>query len=85
MKTHDYTVRAWGHDFTVMAIRDRGQRIQVTGWGYGIEPGDFILLPTDDGSTRYQVFSITYRVDPSDMWTAELHFAPRTQEAAHHD
>lgn len=84
-KTHDYTNGTWGHDCNILNVLDGGQRLRASGWGRGISAGDYILLKNGEGSTRYQVSSIGYRLDPGDMWFADLHFAPRTQEAAHHD
>lgn len=78
--THDYTRRSWGHDFTIMRIEDKGQRLGVSGWGHGIEEGHFLILPNRDKSTRYRVDKITYYSDPPDMWTADLSFAPRMPE-----
>lgn len=76
-QTHDYTKRTWGHDYTTLSVIDGGKRLRLSGWGRGIEAGDYLLLQNDGGSTRYQVESIEYRMDPPDMWFAEVRFAPR--------
>ena len=78
---HDYTRRMWGHDFFVNDVIDGGQTIKAGGWGHGIEAGDYLILPNRDGTTRYQVESIRYCGDPSDMWFATLRFAPRAGRA----
>jgi hypothetical protein len=77
-KTHDYTRRTWGHDFSTTAVIDGGLRLKLAGWGFGIKAGDYLLLPNGSATTRYQVESIDYRSDPPDMWFAEAVFAPRT-------
>jgi len=76
-KTHDYTRRTWGHDCTTMAVTDGGRQLRLSGWGSGIEAGDYLILPNGDSTTRYQVEKIDYRMDPPDMWFAEATFAPR--------
>lgn len=80
-KTHDYGERGWGHDYT-WDPREGGLAGHATGWGCGIQEGDYLLLKSHspdsrDGRTRYQVKSISYYLDPPDMWSAELQFAPR--------
>ena len=77
-KTHDYTIRCWGHDYTFDPV-DGGDRGDMMGWGNGIEQGDFLLLQNGDGSTRYKVISIKYFGDPPDMWSAKVSFAPREE------
>lgn len=79
-KTHDYTSRYWGHDFYTLKIEDGGQRLVCGGWGRGISAGDFIIMPNGNGTTRYAVQRIEYKMDPPDMWSADLVFAPRTEE-----
>lgn len=79
-KTHDYTKRHWGHDFYTLKVEDGGQRLVYCGWGRGISAGDFLILPNGNGTTRYAVQHIEYESDPPDMWSADLVFAPRTEE-----
>ena len=76
-KTHDYTRRTWGHDYTIFNVIDNGQRLRLSGWGSGISTGDYLILPNGTATTRYRVDSIDYRMDPRDMWFAEATFAPR--------
>ena len=78
MKTHDYTRRTWGHDYIFRPIDD-GMKGDMSGWGYGIEQGDYLLLQNDDASTRYQVDTIDYYANPDDQWRASVTFAPRQQ------
>jgi hypothetical protein len=53
------------------------------GWGLGISGGDFILMKRPDGrEARYAVEAIRYYVDPPDMWSATLVFAPRPRQEA---
>jgi hypothetical protein len=75
MTEHDYTIRRWGHDYAITAVN--GHTITMTGWGEGIEPGDHLILPNGDATTRYRVTTISYYRDPTDMWRAEAEFAPR--------
>lgn len=74
--THDYTVREWGHDYTYQPI-DGGLKGKMVGWGVGIEPGDYLILPNRDTTTRVRVDRIGYHLDPPDMWEADVSFAPR--------
>lgn len=78
IKTHDYTNCTWGHNYVVTSVSEGGLRINVTGWGRGIKEGDYLILNNDIGTTRYCVVKIKYRLDPSDMWSAELSFSPRS-------
>jgi hypothetical protein len=81
-QTHDYTRRTWGHDYSTTEVLDGGMRLRMAGWGFGIEAGDFLILPNGNGTTRYRVDSIDYRMDPRDMWFAEASFAPRQAVSA---
>jgi hypothetical protein len=75
-RTHDYTRRGWGHDYTFKP-RDGGQRGRVMGWGHGLRDGDYLLLQNGDGSTRYRIVLVKYLGNPNDMWSADVEFAPR--------
>lgn len=79
MKTHDYTVRHWGHDYTFDPI-DGGMKGTMMGWGRGIVSGDFLLIQNGADSTRYKVENIEYKRDPADMWSADVTFAPRREK-----
>jgi hypothetical protein len=81
-QTHDYTRRTWGHDYSTTAVIDGGMRLRMAGWGAGIKPGDYLILPNGRDTTRYQVEKIDYRIDPPDMWFAEAVFAPRQAVSA---
>jgi hypothetical protein len=78
MHTHDYTKRTWGHDYIFRPV-DGGMKASLSGWGTGIEAGDYLLLeqPDGGGSTRYKVDEIRYERDPRDQWHAKASFAPR--------
>jgi hypothetical protein len=78
-QTHDYSRsrRGWGHDYTFKSV-DGGQRGEMTGWGRGIREGDFLLLDNKGRSSRYRVDEISHYMDPDDMWSAKVSFAPRT-------
>lgn len=75
-KTHDYTKRHWGHDYT-FETKDGGQHASMTGWGAGIAARDYLILENGGSSTRYQVDEIDYYADPQDMWRMKATFAPR--------
>lgn len=78
-RTHDYTKRDWGHDFTFDPGRG-GLEAKMMGWGFGIQEGDYLVLPHSKGdTTRYRVARIEYYRDPPDMWRADVTFAPRTK------
>jgi len=76
-QTHDYTRRTWGHDYSTTSVIDGGMRLRIAGWGLGIKAGDYLILPNGSDTTRYQVESIDYCLDPHDMWFADAVFAPR--------
>lgn len=86
MASHDYTKskRYWGHDI-YYTPQNNGMQLNAGGWGKGINNGDFILLtnPASGMDTRYQVDSITYEIEPSDMWRAVLIFSPRQKDGDH--
>lgn len=79
MKTHDYTKRFWGHDFTIMEIVDGGQQLHMMGWGHGIQKGDYLLLPNKGATTHYKVHAVDYFADPPDMWKLVAKFSPRSE------
>lgn len=79
--THDYTNRSWAHDFHISEVMEKGKRLRMGGWGKGIKSGDYLILPNGESSTRYKVKTIKYQRDPSDMWRAEVTFAPRPKSA----
>lgn len=79
MKTHDYTIRTWGHDYTISKIIDGGKMIEMAGWGSGIKVGHFLLLPNGSDTTRYRIVKIRYCSDPHDMWFATAAFDPRPE------
>jgi hypothetical protein len=80
-RTHDYSGprRGFGHDYSFTPA-DGGRFGHATGWGRGIQAGDFLLLQNGDRSSRYRVVEIGYYSDPPDMWRAQLAFAPRMAE-----
>lgn len=80
MKTHDFSVTYWGHDYNLMDISDDGIKVSLAGWCQGINAGDFLILKNGSGTTRYLVDSIRYEDNPEDMWFAKASFAPRDSE-----
>lgn len=80
-QAHDYTRRRWGHNYEITKIIDGGMTLKISGWGRGISKGDFIILPNGAETTRYQIASIEYHMNPTDMWNATATFAPRARLA----
>lgn len=74
-KEHDYTVRGWGHDFVIDKVD--GRTLHLTGWGTGIQAGDYLILPNQGRTTRYKVETVTYLGNPADMWSIVATWAPR--------
>lgn len=77
MTTHDYRIRGWGHDYVIHAVHNGGLEIDISGWGSGINEGDYLLMAHAKGEARYEIESIRYVDDPADMWFAKAVFAPR--------
>ena len=78
-KTHDYSIKEWGHNYQITSYEDDGHKLRMAGWGYGIKDGDFLIVKNGDGTTRYKIDSISYQSDPPDMWFASTTFAPRDE------
>ena len=79
--THDYSEREWGRNYNIKQIHNSGMRISMSGWGTGIQSGDFIIIKNGYETTRYKFDSIEYCSDPYDMWFAEASFSPRESNA----
>ena len=75
--THDYTSTGWGHNITILNIKDDGLSISLVGWGMGLSDNDYIIIKNGAGTTRYRLDSVEYKRDPTDMWIASASFAPR--------
>ena len=73
----NYTIKEWGHSYSIQSISDGGLNLSLAGWGVGISNGDYLILKNGEGSTRYKVDTVKYCRDPHDMWFAELSFSPR--------
>ena len=80
MKTHDYSVKEWGHSYNIIDIENEGMSLRLAGWGKGISNDDYIIIANGDDTTRYQISSIEYKNNPTDMWFASANFAPRELE-----
>lgn len=67
-KTHNFTkqIKSVNYEFEELDTR----RVQMTGYGKGINPRDFILLTEE--RIRYRVEAIDYYSDPANLWTALL-------------
>tara|TARA_B110001454_G_C12313029_1_gene264519 strand:- start:201 stop:458 length:258 start_codon:yes stop_codon:yes gene_type:complete len=76
-KTHDYSNREWGHNYQIISNEDGGHKLSMSGWGRGINSGDYIIIKNGVDTTRYIFDKISYYNDPVDMWSGDLTFAPR--------
>jgi len=79
MNTHDLSLRRWGCNYEVQSVEEEGFKVSLAGWKTGIESGDYLILQSGEGTTRYQVDSIRYCSNPHDMWFAEASFSPREE------
>ena len=80
MNTVDFSCPGWGHQFTVTQIGDGGLTLNGMGHFSGrIERGDFFILSNKGSTTRYKVDEIEWLLNPSDMFSATLSFAPRSE------
>lgn len=72
--THDC-----GSNYSTFSIQEGGQVIVLSGFGYGIQEGDYLILTqgVKRETTRYKVEKIEYKRDPADLWFATARFAPR--------
>lgn len=68
--THDFTVRCWGHDFSIMEVVDGGLQLRLMGWGgdrpSGQRPevGDYLILSNGKGTARYRATEVGYYRNP---------------------
>jgi hypothetical protein len=70
-KIHDYTKLNQGEDYLFETIEEGKQAI-ITGEGKSVNCGEYLILPDNSGSSRYQVESIEYYSNPADVWMALL-------------
>ena len=70
-KIHDYTQLNPGEDYLFETIED-GKKAYLTGQDHRLKRGDYIILPNNSGSSRYQVDSIEYYSEAPDIWIALL-------------
>lgn len=67
-RTHNFTKEIESVNYEIEEID--GTRVQMTGYGKGIKPRDYIVLTKQE--IRYRVEAIDYYSDRADMWTALL-------------
>lgn len=67
-RTHKFSDQVEGVNYFLEALD--GGTVQMTGYGKGIKPGDYIILTKD--KIRYRVEAIDYYADPPNLWTAML-------------
>lgn len=84
--THDYTDdrRDWGHDIHYELI-DGGMKLDAIGHSQArIQVGDYLIFTNrrSGATTRYCVESVKHMLDPHDMFSAMLVFAPRPEPVA---
>jgi hypothetical protein len=76
-QTIDLTPKHWGRDY-VFDPKEDGMKASISGWSTPLpEVGDYLILRNGAGTTRYQIDSIHYPLDPKDMFFAQASFAPR--------
>ena len=78
MKTHSFINRGWGHDFSILTIIEKGQKLKISGWRSGITKGDTLLLPNGADRATYRVEVIRYQRDPRDQFFADLTYVGST-------
>jgi len=69
--THDYTHYVCGIEYVFESVNNFSKGY-MTAQGRGVKRGDYILLKMDQATVRYQVETIDYYSNPSDMWCATL-------------
>lgn len=80
-ETHDMAEPRWGRNCMIRTVIDGGLRLRVALIMTPMaEPGDFLILRSEGGTTRYRVKTVEPCFNPSDMAFADLVFAPRQQE-----
>jgi hypothetical protein len=74
--THEFTVaNLQSGEIGLRVIQGDKLRLRAFGATKGIQPGDFIILPNFENTTRYVVEEIRYLV--SGMYGATFKFSPR--------
>jgi len=74
---HDYSKPHcyWGHDYEISTMSEDGRKLHILGFGSGLHVGDlFIISSGAGGQIHYEIKSIDYYSDPSDMWSANIEF-----------
>lgn len=79
-KTHDFTRRRVGHDYTFEPLPDNRGRLTI--WSEdALLAGDYLLLQNQAGDTRYRIDTAeridSLASDPPPMWCVVATFAPR--------
>lgn len=54
-----------------------GERALFVGYRRSLAAGQYVILPNESGTTRYQIIGIKYYSETSPMFKAYLKFAPR--------
>lgn len=77
-RTFDLTRRAWGHNFNIVSIIDKGAKLKLAVWLPHLpSEGDFLIMPNQGDTTRYRVDMIKHCHNPNDMAFVDVSFAPR--------
>ena len=76
LKAHDFRTQMWGHSARLSVTNDGGKTGKMNGFGSGIAPGDYLILPNDQSFASYRVDTIKYTSDPPDMWFATVTHDP---------
>jgi len=69
--THDYTHYVCGVEYVFESVNN-STKGYMTAQGRGVKRGDYILLKIGQTTVRFQVETVDYYSNPSDMWYATL-------------
>jgi hypothetical protein len=79
-RIHDYSLRYWGHDFTLQPDADP-VTARIAGWGHGLREHDLLLIPRQaGGKCIYEIETLRWASNVDDMWFAGCRFVPVSSE-----
>lgn len=79
--THNFSSgNMWGLAIYATEIINGGQSIKGHGFGPRIFPGDWVVLPNKQSTTRYRIVTIETVRDPDDMFFFTAVFDPRSEK-----
>jgi len=63
---HDFTEGRWGH--SILDVNVSGPVVKITGIGYGIRAGHYLLLRSKTGFPLVRASTVKYENNPDDMF-----------------